>query len=215
MTEAVDEYDLHKNDYVFGYWCLFSSMVCLGTWPAFLRLASTVTEEKEQSGILSTKDNGQKTKRRNQRDVRFVYLDYAFSYVISSWFPLLVEKVIFRSNDSNINTENDSDININDNFFMERLLWIGFASMGGVLLSIGNLTLQWATSVYKAPLTTIVAIQASLTVLVGTSLNALLEHLSKTPRPLWLFVGVLLFLVAIGTATSAHQAHASLSCTTV
>jgi len=209
MAAAGEEDD--KNATLLGYCCLFSSLVCLGTWPAFLRLASTVTSDKDQSDCFNTKSKGPQTRRRKQRDIRFVYLDYAFSYLISSWIPLLVETVVSRWNDSN--TRSETGFDINNKKVLDLLLWIGFASLGGVLLSIGNLTLQWATTVYKAPLTTIVAIQASLTVLLGTSLNALLEHLSNTPRPTWLFIGILFFLMAIGTATLAHQTYSSLSLT--
>jgi hypothetical protein len=67
-----------------------------------------------------------------------------------------------------------------------QLAWIGFATIGGILFSFGNL------SVYRAPLTKIAAIQASLCVGIGTTINALSEP-SKTPCPVWLVIDVALF----------------------
>lgn len=77
------------------------------------------------------------------------------------------------------------------------------AMLGGVFLSFGNLSLQWCTSVFGAPLTTVVALQASLTVVLGTSINYFLEP-EKTASFYLLLGGVLVFLVAIALATRAH-----------
>jgi cytochrome b subunit of formate dehydrogenase len=49
------------------------------------------------------------------------------------------------------------------------------AMVSGALLSVGNLSMQWATSVFGAPLTTVLAMQASLTVVIGTSISYVLE----------------------------------------
>ena len=75
--------------------------------------------------------------------------------------------------------------------------------LGGVFLSFGNLSLQWCTSVFGAPLTTVVALQASLTVVLGTSINYFLEP-EKTASAEMLLGGVLVFLIAIALATRAH-----------
>jgi hypothetical protein len=70
-------------------------------------------------------------------------------------------------------------------------------------LSLGNLSLQWATTVFGAPLTTIVAITAALTVASGHSINFLMDS-EKTARVEFLLAGVIVFLVAIGLATREH-----------
>jgi hypothetical protein len=70
------------------------------------------------------------------------------------------------------------------------------AGVGGSLLICGNLSMQYATSVYGAPLTTVLALQASLTVVLGTCLNYMIEP-ARTPRPHLLGMGVLVFLAAI------------------
>ena len=78
--------------------------------------------------------------------------------------------------------------------------------IGGTLLSLGNLGMQWSVVVFGAPLTTVLAIQASLTVALGTSLNYILEP-SKTARPELLLCGVVAFLVAICLATCAQTLY--------
>jgi hypothetical protein len=80
--------------------------------------------------------------------------------------------------------------------------------VGGCLLALGNLSFQWATVVYRAPLTTILALQASLTVILGTSLNYILEP-QQTPHPEFLIAGVFVFLTAIGFATFAQCVYAA------
>ena len=75
---------------------------------------------------------------------------------------------------------------------------IATAMIGGTLLALGNISFQWATH-YGLPLTTTLALQASLTVLLGTSLNYVLEP-QQTPYPEWLVTGVCTFLIAIGLA---------------
>jgi hypothetical protein len=80
------------------------------------------------------------------------------------------------------------------------------AMVGGALLSLGNLSMQWATSVFGAPLTTVLAMQASLTVVIGTSINYALEP-QRTARPDLLGCGVVVFLTAIVLATRAQTLY--------
>jgi hypothetical protein len=93
----------------------------------------------------------------------------------------------------------------------ESEAWLGLrriltACGGGALLSAGNLSMQWAVTVFEAPLTTVLALQSSLTVVLGTSLNFLLEP-EKTHHPFTLLVGVLVFLTAIGLASVAQYTY--------
>lgn len=189
MTEEESGDGSSNSQDVIGYLFLFSSLVCLGTWPAFLRRASIA---KKQPHEIAVENHRRCNHPQLPRDVRFAYLDYAFSYVIASLIPLWIE----------LGHRDDSGIHLSGSL-------IGFACLGGLFLSAGNISLQWATTVYQAPLTTVVAIQASFTVVLGTLLNALLERFAKTPRPIWLVVGVGLFLVAIGVATKAHAAYSA------
>lgn len=164
-----------SNVVVLGFMLLLLSLLCLGTWPAFLRLSSTPNAPTVFGFSF-----------RN-RDTRFTYLDYALSYVVSSSIPLVI--AIWREEGT---TSGGSPTAL-----------ILFALVGGWLLSLGNMSMQWATTIFGAPLTTVVAIQASLTVLLGTSINYFLEP-EMTERPDFLLAGVLVFLAAIGLATRAH-----------
>ena len=165
---------------VLGFGLLLLSLLCLGTWPAFLRLSSTPRSPSFFGYSF-----------RN-RDTRFAYLDYSLSYAVSSSIPLLLS--LSRAGNSQSETGQDSKPDI---------ALVFFAVGGGFLLSFGNMSMQWATTIFGAPLTTVVAIQASLTVLLGTSINYLLEPM-MTPRPEKLLYGIIVFLAAIGLATRAH-----------
>ena len=158
---------------ILGFSLLLVSLVLLGTWPAILRLCSS----HKTHGCLQTR----------ARDTRFAYLDYAFSYVLSSSIPILLA-LLRDEMDTNQTTP--------------RVL-VAIAMLGGGLLSFGNLSLQWSTTVFGAPLTTVVAVQASLTVILGTSINYFLEP-EKTDHVELLLGGVLVFLIAIGLAARAH-----------
>jgi len=83
---------------------------------------------------------------------------------------------------------------------------IATAMLGGAMLSFGNISFQWSTAVYGCPLTTVLGIQASLTVILGTSMNYLLQP-EMTARPKLLLAGVFVFLVAIGFATKAQSLY--------
>ena len=154
-----------------GIIALFISLVCLGTWPALIRLCTW----------------GEKA-----RHPCHVYMDYSLSYVVSSCVPILASLALKSS------SEQESD-NHDASFVLT-------AMCGGALLSFGNIAFQWAVVVFGAPLTTVLAIQASLTVVLGTSLNFLLEP-DQTARPNLLMLGVLAFLVAIAFATLAQTCY--------
>jgi glucose uptake protein GlcU len=114
-------------------------------------------------------------------------MDYSAGYFVVSCFPLLLASVLTPSDQ------------------WEPIRWFmkAIAGVGGSLLSCGNLSMQYATSVYGAPLTTVLALQASLTVVLGTCLNYMIEP-ARTPRPLLLAMGVLVFLAAIVLAAYAQ-----------
>eukprot|EP00977_Amphora_coffeiformis_P019186 scaffold7007_cov146-Amphora_coffeaeformis.AAC.6 len=150
------------------------------------------------------------TERRiRARNVCHIYLDYAFTYSFVSAIPLLLLALPFFQSHNNQNGD-DNDMEASEQQRHAQGMTaplIATAMLGGALLSCGNLSFQWATSVYKAPLTTILALQASMTVILGTSLNYVLEP-HKTPHPVLLVSGVLVFLTAIGLATMAQLVYA-------
>jgi hypothetical protein len=209
---------------IVGFSLLFASLICLGSWPAILRLASTEDPRsimrkgvrqiatttrhrrlRDDDGMimLFAPSSVRHRRRRIPRDARLAFLDYAFAYVVMSLIPLL--SMMLVSNRRNRGSVDDSASPISSS---PLFLFLPLSAMvGGILLSFGNMSLQWATSVYGAPLTTVVAIQASLTVTLGTTINYLLQpHL--THRPHLLLMGVLLFVSAISAATKAHMLYA-------
>lgn len=183
------------KDEVFGFIVLVFSLACLGTWPALLRLGSfqNLNPSKSETQLLlppfdeigcqcfATRDK--------PRNICHVYLDYSFAYVVVSSIPYLVS---FFAEESRGNGEHPI---------------IPIAMLGGALLSIGNLSFQWATAVFGAPLTTVLSLQASLTVVLGTSINYWIDP-SFTSRPDMLFGGVVVFLVAICFAALAQMKYA-------
>ena len=144
--------------------------------------------------------------RIRARNVCHVYLDYASTYVVVSTLPLLLALYLQQDDESQKQQDGGGAFHRNNNVMSTPLILT--AMVGGTLLSFGNLSFQWATSVYGAPLTTVLAMQASLTVILGTSLNYLLQP-SKTPRPGWLLLGVVVFLLAIALATTAQFVYAT------
>lgn len=183
------------KDEVFGSIVLVFSLACLGTWPALLRLGSfqNLNPSKSETQLLlppfdeigcqcfATRDK--------PRNICHVYLDYSFAYVVVSSIPYLVT---FFAEDGKGNKEHPI---------------IFIAMLGGALLSIGNLSFQWATAVFGAPLTTVLSLQASITVVLGTSINYWIDP-SFTSRPGMLFGGVVVFLVAICFAALAQIKYA-------
>jgi glucose uptake protein GlcU len=175
---------------VLGFSLLILSLACLGTWPALLRLCS-MHDLRPYGRLPSYKtcccsciDDAERL-----RNICHVYLDYSTAYFFVSVAPLVF--ALFLSDESSAS--------------LSPLLVL-VAMIGGSLLSIGNLSLQWATAVYGAPLTTVLAIQASLTVVLGTSLNYVLQP-DKTSRPEFLLAGVGVFLLAITFATAAQMRY--------
>eukprot|EP00977_Amphora_coffeiformis_P006526 scaffold1400_cov175-Amphora_coffeaeformis.AAC.17 len=140
-------------------------------------------------------------RRIRARNVSFIYFDYAFTYVFVSTVPLLLALQI--SGESFVD-EVDYDENTEKGFMSWSL--IAAAMLGGAMLSFGNISFQWSTAVYGCPLTTVLAMQASLTVILGTSMNYLLQP-EMTAHPMLLLAGVFIFLLAIGFATKAQSLY--------
>jgi hypothetical protein len=180
------------SDEALGLGFLLSSLLCLGTWPALLRLCSMTPHSNSSNSSPATRVSSSLSP--TPRNLCHVYMDYATTYFLISSVPLLVdlyhrEKLLKLAETSA------------SSFVPPQLIFV--AMLGGSLLSLGNLSLQWATAVFDASLTTVLALQASLTVVLGTTLNYLLEP-SQTARPRVLGVGVGVFLLAIGLATRAQ-----------
>lgn len=124
--------------------------------------------------------------RSTRGNLCHVYIDYAIAYWLVCLLPLLLAQ--------------HDDLRLGFSLVFA-------ASLGGVLLSLGNLSLQWAVSpTFGLPLTTTLAIQASMTVILGTSINFYFEP-QMTPHPILLGAGVVAFLVAICLAMSTQMEY--------
>ncbi|KAL7576747.1 hypothetical protein ACA910_005663 [Epithemia clementina (nom. ined.)] len=209
---------------VLGLVFLIFSLWCLGTWPALLRLCSFDDKNWHFSASSRQQQQEQQTsyfsnpRRRHSplytvglRNICHVYMDYATAYFLVSSVPLLLAMMIGADDAANeelAELEEEEEVGFfRDAGTSPRLILV--AMMGGTLLSLGNLSLQWATTIYGASLTVTLAIQASLTVLLGTFLNYALEP-SQTSHPIWLVGGVFFFLLAIALAAMAQCLHSNL-----
>ena len=182
------------DDAVWGMILLLASLCCLGTWPALLRLCSDQNNHSQRPLSLACL-------RTVQRNICHVYLDYATAYVLFSCIPFILGKFLAKNDNS------DSGGSGSDSLQPLSVSLILVAMLGGTLLASGNLSLQWSTAVFGITLTTTLAIQASLCVVLGTFINYLLEP-SKTPHVHLLGAGVLSFLMAIAMATTAQMKYA-------
>lgn len=82
------------------------------------------------------------------------------------------------------------------------------ALVGGFTLMLGNLCMQHAL-VMGVPLALVLPLQASLTVSLGTSINYLLSP--EWNDPVYLFLGVGAFLLAIALTALLHSQHSASS----
>ncbi|XP_062075301.1 ureide permease 1-like [Humulus lupulus] len=79
-----------------------------------------------------------------------------------------------------------------------------FAMAGGVVLSLGNLSTQYAWAFVGLSVTEVIT--ASITVIIGTTLNYFLDY--RINRAKILFPGVGCFLVAVCLASVVHSSNA-------
>ncbi|XP_021756852.1 ureide permease 2-like isoform X2 [Chenopodium quinoa] len=80
-----------------------------------------------------------------------------------------------------------------------------FAMVGGVVLSIGNLSTQYAWALVG--LSVVEVVSASITVVIGTTLNYFLDD--KINKAYILFPGVACFLIAVILGSLVHSSNAS------
>lgn len=159
-------------------------------------IASTTTAKN--NSIPSRESSSSLSISSSIQSIQFAcynYIDYSTSYVIISIIPFVLYHITHHyHNDSNEQQEEQEF-----SFFMSFPLVIT-SMFGGMLLSLGNLSMQWSTCIYNAPLTTVLAIQSSLCVVFGTTINYYLEPY-KTNHASLLLYGVIMFLFAIILAT--------------
>ncbi|KAM5567381.1 ureide permease 2-like [Rosa sericea] len=80
-----------------------------------------------------------------------------------------------------------------------------FAMAGGIVLSLGNLSSQYAFALVGLSLTEVIT--ASITTVIGTTLNYFLDN--KINRADILFPGVACFLIAVCLGSAVHSSNAA------
>lgn len=80
-----------------------------------------------------------------------------------------------------------------------------FAMAGGVVLSLGNLSTQYAWALVGLSVTEVIS--SSITVVIGTTLNYFLDD--RINRAEILFPGVGCFLIAVCLASAVHSSNAA------
>jgi hypothetical protein len=192
MSSAAESVDTNYEN--IGIALLIGSLVCLGTWPALLRLSSYSSSGVSGEGTHKLSLCSRPIQAYGRHPCH-AYIDYSIAYVLASMFPILTGLALREAADD-----------VSGSIWIPSL--VGVAVMGGTLLSLGNMCMQWATVVFGAPLTTVLALQASMTVVIGTSINYLLQP-ERTAHIHRLAGGVLFFLFAIGLAARAQVSYAA------
>ncbi|XP_012840585.1 PREDICTED: ureide permease 1-like [Erythranthe guttata] len=162
--------------------CMLIALVFLGTWPAILAYL-------ERRGRLP----------------QHTYLDYSITNLLTAVVIALTVGQIGRDK---------PDI---PNFITQLLrLWIYIASLdnwpciliamaGGVFLSLGNLSTQYAWAFVGLSVTEVIT--SSIAVVLGTTLNYFLDD--RINRAEILFPGVGCFLVAVCLGSAVHSSNAA------
>ncbi|KAF2547590.1 hypothetical protein F2Q70_00020665 [Brassica cretica] len=157
--------------------CITLSLLCLGTWPALLALL-------ERRGRLP----------------QHTYLDYSITNFFAAIFIAFVFGQIGESTPEEAPSFITQLTQIQDNWPS-----VLFALAGGVGLSIGNLATQYALAFVGLSVTEVTS--ASITVVIGTSVNYFLDN--KLNRADVLFSGVACFLVAVCLGSAVHSSNSA------
>ncbi|XP_049389802.1 ureide permease 1-like isoform X1 [Solanum stenotomum] len=156
--------------------CMLFSLLFLGTWPALLTLL-------ERRGRLP----------------QHTYLDYTITNLFAATLIAFTVGEIGRSSMEQPNFFTQLS-QVQDNW---PSVW--FASAGGVVLSLGNLSTQYAWAFVGLSVTEVIT--ASITVVIGTTLNYYLDD--KINKAEILFPGVGCFLIAVCLGSAVHASNAA------
>ncbi|XP_019057108.1 PREDICTED: ureide permease 2-like [Tarenaya hassleriana] len=154
--------------------CMLLSLLCLGTWPAFITLL-------ERRGRLP----------------QHTYLDYTITNLLAAVFIALTL--------GQFGTSTPEKPNFITQLYQDNWPSVLFAMAGGIVLSLGNLASQYAFAFVGLSVTEVIA--ASITVVIGTTLNYFLDD--KINRAEILFPGVACFLIAACLGSAVHRSNAA------
>ncbi|XP_019264908.1 PREDICTED: ureide permease 1-like isoform X1 [Nicotiana attenuata] len=134
---------------------------------------------------------------RRGRFPQHTYLDYTFTNLLAA--------VIIAFTFGEIGTGTLEKPNFLPQLSQENWPSVVFAMVGGVVLSIGNLTTQYAWAFVGLSVTEVVS--SSITVVIGTTLNYYLDD--KINKAEILFPGVGCFLIAVCLGSAVHASNAA------
>ncbi|KAJ4838378.1 Phospholipid metabolism protein [Turnera subulata] len=157
--------------------CMIGSLVLLGTWPAMMTLL-------ERRGRLP----------------QHTYLDYSITNLLAA----LIIAFTFGQMGSST-TPQSPNFFTQLSQFTENWGSVMFAMAGGAVLSLGNLSTQYAWAFVGLSVTEVIA--CSITVVIGTTLNYFLDD--RINNAMILFPGVACFLVAACLGSAVHSSNAA------
>ncbi|XP_009777018.1 ureide permease 1 isoform X2 [Nicotiana tabacum] len=134
---------------------------------------------------------------RRGRFPQHTYLDYTFTNLLAA--------VIIAFTFGEIGTGTLEKPNFLPQLSQNNWPSVVFAMIGGVVLSIGNLTTQYAWAFVGLSVTEVVS--SSITVVIGTTLNYYLDD--KINKAEILFPGVGCFLIAVCLGSAVHASNAA------
>uniref|UniRef100_M1ALG9 Ureide permease n=1 Tax=Solanum tuberosum TaxID=4113 RepID=M1ALG9_SOLTU len=134
---------------------------------------------------------------RRGRFPQHTYLDYTITNLLAA--------VIIAFTFGEIGTSSLEKPNFLSQLAQDNWPSVLFAMAGGVVLSIGNLTTQYAWAFVGLSVTEVVS--SSITVVIGTTLNYYLDD--KINKAEILFPGVACFLIAVCLGSAVHASNAA------
>ncbi|KAL6529307.1 Phospholipid metabolism protein [Orobanche gracilis] len=134
---------------------------------------------------------------RRGRLPQYTYLDYTFTNLLAALIIAFTFGEIGKGT-----TENPNFINqLSQNNWPSVI----FAMIGGIVLSLGNLSTQYAWAFVGLSVTEVIT--SSITVVVGTTMNYFLDD--KINKAEILFPGVGCFLIAVCLGSAVHSSNAA------
>uniref|UniRef100_A0A2P2L1A9 Putative ureide permease A3 n=1 Tax=Rhizophora mucronata TaxID=61149 RepID=A0A2P2L1A9_RHIMU len=134
---------------------------------------------------------------RRGRLPQHTYLDYSITNLLAA--------VIIALTFGQIGSSTPERPNFITQLSQDNWPSIIFAMAGGIVLSVGNLSTQYAWAFVGLSVTEVIS--SSITVLIGTTLNYFLDD--KINRAEILFPGVGCFLIAVCLGSAVHSSNAA------
>lgn len=134
---------------------------------------------------------------RRGRLPQHTYLDYTMTNLLAA--------VIIAFTFGEIGTSTAEEPNFLTQLSQENWPSVSFAMAGGVVLSLGNLATQYSLAFVGLSVTEVIT--ASITVVIGTTINYFLDE--KINNAAILFPGVGCFLIAVCLGSAVHTSNAA------